>query len=138
VIQAADVAPDRPIDVTTPFVITVTYDNFLDGAQINLAIVVVDEMGTIIFSAGPTAPPFDQAVGRYSESCHVPGNLMNDGNYFISVEVREKAKLLLSLPAVLSISIEDSSEGRHGWFGKWEGAVRPRLEWTTELLGDAP
>jgi lipopolysaccharide transport system ATP-binding protein len=133
-IQAAGAHPDQPIDVATPFVITVTYDNFVDGAQINLAIVVFNEMGSIIFSAGPTAPPFDQPVGRYSETCHVPGNLMNDGNYFISVEVRDRGKLLLSLPAVLTVSIEDSSEGRHGWFGKWEGAVRPLLQWTTERL----
>ena len=35
---------------------------------------------------------------------------------------------------VLVFEVSDTSEGRGTWYGKWPGAVRPKLEWETELL----
>jgi hypothetical protein len=29
----------------------------------------------------------------------------------------------------------DSSDDRHGWYGKWQGVIRPKLNWTHERAG---
>lgn len=31
--------------------------------------------------------------------------------------------------------VRDVGNTREGWFGEWEGAVRPRLDWETEYQG---
>jgi hypothetical protein len=35
---------------------------------------------------------------------------------------------------VLVFEVRDTPDLRGGWFGKWKGAVRPILDWTTERL----
>ena len=35
----------------------------------------------------------------------------------------------------LFFTVRDSAELRDGWFGKWPGAVRPRLRWVSEVVG---
>jgi lipopolysaccharide transport system ATP-binding protein len=35
---------------------------------------------------------------------------------------------------LLVFDVRDDAEGRDGWFGAWEGAVRPQLAWETEQL----
>jgi lipopolysaccharide transport system ATP-binding protein len=50
------------------------------------------------------------------------------------VEVRDRGEVLLSIPDLLTFEILDNPHGRFGWYGKWEGAVRPRLNWTSEKV----
>jgi lipopolysaccharide transport system ATP-binding protein len=64
----------------------------------------------------------------------VPGDLMNDGTYRVTLELRDRGEVLLSMPDLLTFDILDNPDGRFGWYGKWEGAVRPRLNWTSEAL----
>ena len=35
---------------------------------------------------------------------------------------------------VLMFEVRDASEERDGWYGAWQGAVRPRLRWETEQV----
>jgi lipopolysaccharide transport system ATP-binding protein len=34
----------------------------------------------------------------------------------------------------LTFDVQDAAEKRDGWYGKWEGAIRPIFDWDTEIV----
>lgn len=133
-IEAIGAEPGAPLDVRQSFAMSFEYDNLRDGAIFNASLLVTNEEGVVVFNAGPTEEPSAATIGRRRERCVVPGDLMNDGTYRVTFEVWEEGELLLSVPDLLTFEILDNPEGRFGWYGKWQGVVRPRLEWTSEAI----
>jgi lipopolysaccharide transport system ATP-binding protein len=124
-----------PIDVRTPFSLEFEYWNLVRGARLSLAARVFDEQGVLVFDAGPVdaGPPLEP--GLYRDVCRIPGDLMNDGIYSIELRVvRNMDTLVHAERDVLVVDVIDSPELRGGWWGRWSGAVRPRLEWSTERV----
>jgi lipopolysaccharide transport system ATP-binding protein len=134
-------APDReaPLKVSTPFSIETEYWNLSADAKLNLSLVIHNENGVVVFNTtsvnernwhGKAFP-----IGAFRSTCQVPGNLLNDGQYRIDLYVVQDAtRSLHKEPDILSFDIEDDTIDRDGWYGTWVGAVRPALEWKTELL----
>ena len=127
-----------PIDVATGFLVELCYRNLAPDAVLNVSVMVHDQQGLLLFDIGSWDPPVPVAVGLYRSRCTIPGYLLNNGSYSISLAFRERGELLLELPNVFQIDILDNDDGRYGWYGKWEGLLRPRLQWITEAVdGDA-
>ena len=57
-----------------------------------------------------------------------------DGNYRIELLVVHDDSHVVWRQEVLAFEVHDDASVRSGWFGRWHGAVRPILPWTTELL----
>ena len=74
--------------------------------------------------------------GAYKTICKVPGYLLNSGTYSISVYIGGDSinEPLIIEKDILSFNINDSGEMRKEFLGKWEGVVRPRLQWVTKSL----
>jgi homopolymeric O-antigen transport system ATP-binding protein len=131
--------PKDPIYVTTPFVVEFEYWNLQEGARLNLSLQFFNEQGIMVFNALPMEErvwqgrPFPR--GLFRDVCHVPGNLLNNGVHRIELMVIEdSARSLHHMEDVLMFEVRDLGETREGWYGEWEGAVRPQLEWETEHL----
>ena len=122
------------IDVTTSFSIEWYYRNLTPGLVLNCTLSMHDQQGLLLFDVGSWDPPLPMAVGLYRTRCTIPGYLLNNGSYRITLVFRERDEVLLELPNVLQLEIADSEAGRCGWFGKWEGLFRPRLPWATEAV----
>lgn len=129
--------PADHIDVRTPFMIEADYENAEEGAILSTSVRVVDENGVVVFHVGPPTAPRPRAAGLYRETCHVPGDLMNDGRYRVEVEIETPGEVLVTLTEVLQFGITDSAHFRVGRHGRWVGAVRPAFVWDTQRL-DAP
>lgn len=68
--------------------------------------------------------------GTYDAECNVPGNLLNQGTYFIRVLfVGENNEHILDIPNVVSINVVDTDSRKFGYLQNWPGSVRPLLEW---------
>ncbi len=144
-IRSARVRPEGgsaqdPVYVTTDFVVEFEYWNLRAGARLNLSLHVYNEQGVKVFNALPMEErvwqgrPFPR--GLFRDACHVPGNLLNDGLHRIEIMVVEdSAHLIHQMEDVLMFEVRDVGETREGWYGEWEGAVRPRLEWETTYHG---
>jgi lipopolysaccharide transport system ATP-binding protein len=90
-----------------------------------------DERGLLLFDQGSWDSPKPLSPGPHRSRCVIPGNLLNDGVYFISLHFQCKGEQVLDLPNVLQIDLQDSTAGRHGWYGKWNGILRMRFDWQT-------
>lgn len=138
-VRAEGGAVHDPIFVTTPFVIEFEYWNLQPGAHLNLSLHVYNEHGVMVFNARPAEEriwrgrPFPR--GLFRDSCHVPGDLMNNGVHRIELlVVADSARVIHRMDDVLVFEVRDLDEDRDGSYEPWAGAVRPRLEWHTEHL----
>jgi lipopolysaccharide transport system ATP-binding protein len=131
-VAPADGSPREAITVKRSFNLTFDFEILDVRREVNVSVYVTNQDGTVVFSAGPAEKPRAYEPGRYRDTFRVPGSLMNDGTYSITVEAWSAGERILSLSNLLSVDILDSDEGRFGWYGKWEGVVRPDLAWTRD------
>jgi len=132
-------SPSDTITVNTPFVFEFEYWNLKPETVLNLSLVLVNEEGTVLFNTGPVNEPVWQGrpfpAGLFRSVCRVPGGLMNDGSVRARLYiVKDQSVALSSHVDVLSFDVREDPSSRKAWYGKWAGAVRPMLEWSTELI----
>ena len=67
--------------------------------------------------------------GSVTATCIIPKNVMNNGNYTISVGISKNFSYFITkIDEALTINVLNSPEGI-GWQGDWPGVVRPKLDW---------
>jgi lipopolysaccharide transport system ATP-binding protein len=69
--------------------------------------------------------------------CHVPASLLNNGLHRVSFALAKGHETVFWLDDAVVFDVRDNLEMRDSWYGKWEGAVRPRLEWHTEAIAES-
>jgi lipopolysaccharide transport system ATP-binding protein len=127
------------ITVRTPFVIEFQYWNLKPEAYLNLNFQLYNEQGIVVFEAGPIHEPIWRPlpIGLFQDICHIPGNLLNDGMYRVVVQtVSNQGTLIHQEEDILVFDVQDTTDLRDGWFGKWGGTIRPILEWDRQLIED--
>ncbi len=127
------------ISIRTSLVMEFEYWNFEPNSHLNLSVVVFDEAGIVVFNTGPLFEPNwgngPFPVGLFRSKCYIPGDLLNDGMHRVSLHlVKDQNSIIFTQEDALTFDVQDSVEMRGNWHGKWVGAVRPNLEWRTELL----
>ncbi len=137
-VRPEDGPPSAPITVRTPFVMEFEYWSLNPNTHLTPSVAVYNEHGVVVFTS---APPFDPSgrerndpAGLYRHVCRVPGDLLNDGMHQVSLYVGKNERDILQQDEILVFDIRDATEMRHGWHGKWVGAVRPMLAWDSELI----
>jgi lipopolysaccharide transport system ATP-binding protein len=143
--QAARVRPLQPtlrdIDVKTPFVLEFEYWQQQPGARLLPSIRLFNDQGVVVFNVGPLDPSMwnrrEAGQTLIRDVCHVPGDLLNDGVYRVSFSLCRGHEVVYCLDNAVIFDVRDTTEGRDAWYGKWAGAIRPALEWHTELI-EAP
>ena len=74
-------------------------------------------------------------AGLYRDVCHIPGDLLNNGVYWVELLiVQDDTTAIFKLENALVFEVRDTPEVRGAWFGDWPGVVRPILRWSTEQL----
>jgi lipopolysaccharide transport system ATP-binding protein len=72
--------------------------------------------------------------GLFRSVCYIPGNLLNDGRYWLRLYVvKDQGVVIYRHEDILVFDVIDV-ERQGKWYGRWDGVVRPILEWETELL----
>ena len=127
------------LNVHTPFGIEFSYWNLDPGLRLNLSVTVTTQEGTCVFVTTTTLEPAWHgkpfSKGLYRSICRIPPDLLNDNVYRVTLLfVKDSTVVLHCEESVLSFEIHDSLQGRDEWYGKWQGVVRPALEWTTEQV----
>jgi lipopolysaccharide transport system ATP-binding protein len=132
-------SPSDPITIRTPFVLEFEYWNLRPDTFLNLSLHLYNAQGDLVFNAGPVDEPVWQGQpfpeGLFRDTCYVPGDLLNDGIHHVELLiVQDEAHIIYRQEDVLIFDVRDDPKLRGAWYGKVVGAVRPKLEWTTELV----
>ena len=128
-----------PISVTQAFVMAFVIRNLKDNTRLNLNVQLFNEKEILVFETAPVHEtrwlhrPFPAGLFRFR--CTIPGNLLNSGLHRVVLFVTKNEDIILHKEEdILMFEIVDSVENRAGWYGSWEGVVRPILDWETDLL----
>lgn len=111
------------IDVRTPLQIHIEFINLSSGIDLSIGIHLFDISGECIFDISSLSRVV--ATGEFECFCRIPGNFLNDGDYFISVIfMKDTMESIYYLEKCLSFEVADYRRNIK-WQGKWMGAVRP-------------
>jgi len=142
--QRACVRPENgssldPITIRTPLAIEFEYWNLVQNAYLNLSLALFNEQGVFVLAAAPVHEPVWHGrpfpTGLFRSVCRVPSDLLNNGTHRITLLVVEnEGSIIYRHDDILTFEVRDSVEMRGNWYGKWPGAVRPNLKWSTELV----
>lgn len=136
----SDVRIDQDVRVEVDFV------NHRPKNRVFVNLRLHDSMGYIVLESadvpGANSLParwFERPmpVGHYTAICTLPGNLLNEGRYYISLMLAtyHPPKAEVDIPQAIAFSVLDTGELRTpGFSGRWPGIVRIRLPWQTELV----
>ena len=125
------------VPVSAPLRIVVDYWNSVPGAVLNVSLLLNFNGDSCAFNTTSKAVAHER--GYHRATCHIPGGLLNDETYSVRLLLlQDESRVLVNLDRAVSFELHDVQ--RDGaWFGKWEGAVRPSLPWSTQYSGaDAP
>lgn len=127
------------ITVRTPFIMEFEYWNLDPDSRLNLSLHIYNDQGVIVFNPVSTQEPMWHGrafpKGLFRSACYVPGDLVNDGMHRVELlVVRDEGVLIYRHEDLLIFDVRDCVEMRGGWHGRWAGAVRPSLKWSTELI----
>ncbi len=134
--------PTDPITTRTPVVLEFEYWNRRPGAYLNLAFHLYNEEGVLVFDSAPVADQGWQGrplpCGLFRDVCHIPADLLNDALHRVELLVIERSsEVIYRQRDALIFEVRDTPDLRGAWFGRWHGAVRPILEWSTELVQES-
>ncbi|HEY0762591.1 MAG TPA: ABC transporter ATP-binding protein [Pyrinomonadaceae bacterium] len=137
-VRATDDSASDVITVQTPFVLEFEYWNLEPDARLNLSLHLYNQQGITVLNTVPMNEPEWHGrafpVGLFRSACHIPGNLLNDGLHrVLLLVVKDQGTVIFTLNDALVFSVQDV-ERPGDWHGRWEGAVRPDLVWSTEYL----
>ena len=136
-VRPSDGIPSDRLAVNTPFVLECEYRNDHLAGALRVHLELYDEKDLLLFNVGPPIEPEwaqrPSPPGLLRTVCHIPGDLLNDGRHRVAVTILRDNVPIIRHAEALVFDIQDSVEGRGGWYDKWPGAIRPRLRWDTDI-----
>ncbi|HCA08470.1 polysaccharide ABC transporter ATP-binding protein [Chryseobacterium sp.] len=103
--------------------------NLVPSQKLNISFSIFTEDEIYVLSSPNLYRP-EYNVGKHRSYCTIPKDLMNSGVYYISVLlVGENFTIITELDKVIRLELKDVLEGRSNYMGRWNGVVRPKLEW---------
>lgn len=127
------------IYTNTDFYVEISFKTKSDKSFVGLTIILKDSENNIVFSSinnheeswyGKPMPS-----GNYRSVCAVPGNLLNNKFYSLSIILFGKNfSDDRTIDNVISFEVTDSVDVRGDFFGGIGGHVRPLLDWHTEKM----
>ena len=140
-VRAQDGETISAVDIRKPFGLEVTYDVLAEGHALVSVIEFYNEEGTELFSTHDTNADRrrrPRAVGRYTDTVWIPGNLLAEGSLLAHVSIMShfpSTVLHAHERNAVAFQVIDSQAGdsaRGDYVGPMPGVMRPLLDWTTQ------
>jgi lipopolysaccharide transport system ATP-binding protein len=139
-------AATTEVPIDRPITIEMEYWNLKDGNVLVCGFEIRDKANNYVLAShdrrSANASP-DGWFGRprpkglYRTRCVIPANFLNNLHYTVDIGVAGKHNQWEArVTDRLDFAVYETGEMTKEYSGPWLGAVRPRLSWTTELLGD--
>jgi lipopolysaccharide transport system ATP-binding protein len=133
------------IDIRQPFGVEATWEVIREGLSMAPHFSITNQESQRVFVTIDLDPNWrgkNRPKGKYTSTAWVPGNLMAEGIFYLTVFIlgHQDQTLQLSVHNALSFQIVDTMEGdsARGDYGQdFPGVVRPLLKWTTAFSPQA-
>jgi lipopolysaccharide transport system ATP-binding protein len=127
------------LSVNHAFSIETEYWNLQPDLKLSLSMHLVTQDDLVAFATTTWREPSWQGkafpVGVFRSTCQFPGGLLNTGPYSLRFFfIDAMSKMVCRIDDTICFELADSPHDRGGWVGGWTGAVRPNLDWNTELV----
>lgn len=91
----------------------------------------------IAYDRDPSWHKHQRPVGRYMSTAWIPANLLSEGFLTVNAAIitEDPFRLHCDVPRVVGFRVHENGTGpsaRGDFTGRWPGAVRPLLKWTTQ------
>ena len=138
-VRAEDGTQAQLVDVLKPFRLDMEYEVLRGGYVLMPFFDFYTAENIHIFATvdlDPTWRATPRPTGRYVSTVWIPPNLFNEGTMRVSVslEIMKPYITQFNVDSVVNFTVYDKMTGesaRGDWMGKWAGAVRPKLKWST-------
>lgn len=124
-------------DFLDPITVEIDYQ-VLTAAQVRLIISIHNDAGVHVFitnDAEAAAYPITKQPGHYLATCTIPGHLLNDAQYFVTLYVDiPNFKMIVKQEGVLSFRVHATS-GIAARRDNVYGIVCPEIQWHNQILG---
>lgn len=138
-VRSVDGVRGTAITVDTPVVLEFELWNLVENAHLNFSVRFYDEQGVVAFASVSFreprwhGKPFPR--GLFSIACAIPGGLLNAGHYRADFIVQlDQNEVIFEDEHAITFEVADVMDQNRHWYGKWQGAVRPDLKWSTQLI----
>ncbi len=129
------------VDIRERFSVEIAYEVVGSGSVLSPSFHLYDDRGTCIFVSFDQEKEWQKRkrdIGTYVSRAWIPGDLLAEGNIFVTIVIatHEPLHVHLAESEVLSFRVVDQLEGdsaRGNYAGKIPGLIRPILKWETEL-----
>lgn len=133
--QAEEATSD--FDFLESIAVEIEYE-MLEAAQVRLIVSIHNDAGVHVFitnDAEAAAHPITKQPGRYLASCTIPGHLLNDAQYFVTLYVDiPNFKMIVKQEGILSFRVHATS-GVAARRDNVYGVVCPEIRWRNQSLG---
>lgn len=117
--------PFSPINIQTTLNVNFSFYNFFDQINLCVDMMLYTALGECVFTV--SSRPVLSNIGMIEAACTIPGNLLNNGSYFITlVFIKDNVDYIYIHDACLYFDVADHREN-DSRFHKWPGFVRPPL-----------
>ncbi|MGI4022019.1 MAG: ABC transporter ATP-binding protein [Janthinobacterium lividum] len=129
-VLSVELVPNMPdtstlITIHTTLTIKFKFYNFSNDINLSIDLMLYTLLGECVFSI-PSQPVLCNE-GMIEGECTIPGNLLNDGSYFVTLLfVKDTSIYLYKHETCLFFDVADSRENENR-FDKWPGFIRPTL-----------
>ncbi len=146
-VLSAQGEPSSRFDTDEDILIELVYWNFTEGVKLLPAFYLTNKDGIVILRATNVTsaclkpdPWYERPSpkGLFRATCRIPGNLLNEGYYFIDVSIADsnETKTLHAFERhIISFEVIEKEAMPKGDKNNLNGVVRPRLDWKTEYQG---
>jgi lipopolysaccharide transport system ATP-binding protein len=133
------------LDIRRPVTVQIEFDCLKSGYVMMPAMSLCNEESQILFCSNDMQPEWIGKVrepGRYVARVTIPGNLLTEGTMVINTAIWQwepTRRIEYHMPDAVAFQVVDTLEGdsARGFYpGDLPGTVRPKLDWSTERVGE--
>jgi lipopolysaccharide transport system ATP-binding protein len=125
-IAAQGKSPNQIITVHDPIAIQIDLACLKEGFNLEICLTLLTEDGICVFDLG--SPTLKAEVREFTYVMLIPGNLLNDNCYIISLRIlKNNAHTIFEVENCATFEVQDLREGLT-YFGEWSGIIRPDVK----------
>jgi lipopolysaccharide transport system ATP-binding protein len=118
---------DKILNIKTPFQINFDFNVLKNDLVLNLSMHIYSITDECVFVVTTELPAKKTSQGKHSAVCFVPGDLLNNGSYYVKCFfVKDETIPIFTLEDTISFEVHDERQSNK-WHGQYPGLIRPNL-----------